>query len=61
MNRPTKWICSTLAALPLAAQAQFDLTTLDRGMAGPHAQVLVPGMEHLRQVKGLKPAALTAC
>jgi hypothetical protein len=41
-----------LAALVLAvsfsAHAQVDLTTLDRDMAGPRAQVLVLGSVHLR-------------
>lgn len=48
-----------LAALPLAAQAQIDLTTLDQGMTGPRAQVLVLGTVHLNGMPaGFKPAAL---
>ena len=40
-------VAGLLAALPLAAQAQVDLTALDREMAGPRAQVLVLGTVHL--------------
>lgn len=48
-----------LVALPLAAQAQVDLTTLDRGMAGPRAQVLVLGTVHLRGMPAnFDPASL---
>ncbi|NZA25678.1 hypothetical protein H0E84_04725 [Luteimonas sp. SJ-92] len=44
--------CSWLLALaiPCAAQAQVDLTGLDRDMAGPRAQVLVLGSVHLGQL-----------
>jgi hypothetical protein len=45
--------------LPLAAQAQTDLTALDRDMAGPRAQVLVLGTIHLRTLPAsFNPAAL---
>lgn len=55
----TRWACGLAAVLPLAAQAQLDLTTLDREMAGPRAQVLVLGTVHLRELKaGFDPAAL---
>lgn len=42
-----RWTSGLLLALPLAAQAQIDLTALDREMAGPRAQVLVLGTLHL--------------
>lgn len=52
---------STLAlAMPALAQTQIDLTALDRGMAGPRAQVLVLGTVHLSQMKGFKPESLDA-
>ncbi len=59
MTNWRKWTCILAAALPLAAQAQIDLTTLDRGMAGPRAQVLVLGTVHLSGMPaGFDPAAL---
>ncbi len=45
----TKVAWGVLAAAPLAAQAQFDLTKLDNGMAGPKSHVLVLGTVHLRE------------
>jgi hypothetical protein len=46
-------------AAPVAAQAPIDLTTLDRDMAGPRAQVLVLGTVHLRTMpSSFDPAAL---
>lgn len=54
-----KWICGWFALLPAAAQAQLDLTTLDRDMAGPRSQVLVLGTVHLNSMPaGFNPAAL---
>jgi hypothetical protein len=60
-----KRIWGLIAALPLAvqvqaqAQSQIDLTTLDRDMVGPRAQVLVLGTVHLRYMpKSFDPAAL---
>jgi hypothetical protein len=51
--------CLLALAFPFAAQAQLDLTTLDRGMAGPRAQVLVLGSIHLRTLPAsFDPAAL---
>jgi hypothetical protein len=44
-----KWGWAWLLALPLAANAQVDLTTLDRNMAGTRTQVLVLGSVHLGQ------------
>lgn len=38
------WLALTL---PIAAPAQVDLTTLDEGMVGPRAQMLVLGSVHL--------------
>jgi hypothetical protein len=63
MGKWAKWTWGVIAALPLAAQAQaqsqIDLTTLDRDMAGPRAQVLVLGTVHLRYMpKSFRPAAL---
>ncbi|TFW19526.1 hypothetical protein E4L98_16125 [Duganella callida] len=48
-----------MAAWPLAAQAQVDLTTLDRDMSGPRSQVLVLGTVHLNAMPaGFNPTAL---
>jgi hypothetical protein len=45
MRSPLTLIVNTVAVMPLMcalqANAQVDLTTLDRDMAGPRAQVLV--------------------
>lgn len=52
-------LAGVLAGLPLAAQAQIDLTTLDRDMAGPRAQVLVLGTVHLSGMPaGFDPSSL---
>jgi hypothetical protein len=56
-----KWMWGLIAAVPIAAQAQaqIDLTTLDRDMVGPRAQVLVLGTVHLRSMpRSFDPAAL---
>jgi len=47
-----RWIRWTGAALlaPAMANAQVDLTTLDRDMTGPRAQVLVLGSVHLSEL-----------
>ena len=64
MKRWTYGLCCLLAALPLGARAQtaadrLDLTTLDAGMTGPRAQVLVLGTVHLSGMPAsFKPAAL---
>jgi hypothetical protein len=48
-----------MAAAPLLAQAQVDLTQLDRDMAGPKSKVLVLGTVHLSGMPaGFDPAAL---
>jgi hypothetical protein len=48
-----------MLALPFAARAQLDLSTLDRDMAGPRAQVLVLGTIHLRTLPAsFDPATL---
>ena len=53
------WVRGLLLACPLAAQAQVDLTALDRDMAGPRSQVLVLGTVHLRTMPAdFNPAAL---
>lgn len=59
MSKWTKWIFGLMAACPLAAQAQIDLTALDRDMVGPRAQVLVLGTVHLSGMpEGFNPASL---
>jgi hypothetical protein len=48
-----------LFAAAWPASAQVDLTSLDRDMAGPRAQVLVLGTVHLRNMPpSFNPAAL---
>ncbi|WP_210736036.1 DUF5694 domain-containing protein [Massilia sp. Mn16-1_5] len=48
-----------LLALAFPCAAQVDLTSLDRDMAGPRAQVAVLGTVHLREMPdGFDPAAL---
>jgi hypothetical protein len=55
----TRWTWGFIAAFPCAAQAQIDLSLLDRDMAGPRAQILVLGTVHLNAMgSGFKPAAL---
>lgn len=59
MRKWADWAAGLLVALPLAAQAQIDLTALDRDMAGPRAQVLVLGTIHLNGMPAsFDPAAL---
>lgn len=59
MGRWSKWILGLLLASPVAVQAQMDLATLDRDMAGPRAQVLVLGTVHLSAMpEGFNAAAL---
>lgn len=54
-----KWMGWMFAALPLAAQAQGQLSTLDKDMAGTRAQVLVLGTVHLSGMpKDFNPAVL---
>ena len=54
-----QWTLALLAATPLGAHAQGQLAALDRGMAGPRAQVLVLGTVHLNALPpGFNPAAL---
>lgn len=48
-GRWRRWTLAALIAAPLLAQAQVDLSTLDRGMAGPPTQVLVLGTVHLAE------------
>ncbi|HEY0502586.1 MAG TPA: DUF5694 domain-containing protein [Lysobacter sp.] len=51
------WICAL--SLPFAAQAQVDLTSLDRDMAGARSQVLVLGSVHLGELpKGVREPTL---
>lgn len=59
MGKWTKWILGLVVACPLAAQAQVDLTALDRDMVGPRAQVLVLGTVHLNGMpEDFDPASL---
>lgn len=59
MGNWTKWIFGLMAACPLAAQAQVDLTSLDRDMVGPRAQILVLGTVHLNSMPAdFNPASL---
>lgn len=54
-----KWSWGLVLAMPFAAQAQVDLTVLDRDMVGPRAQVLVLGTVHLSGMpKEFDPKAL---
>lgn len=46
-KRWAKWGWVLALATPAVAQAQVDLTVLDKGMAGPPARVLVLGSVHL--------------
>ncbi|MBJ7311717.1 DUF5694 domain-containing protein [Rugamonas sp. CCM 8940] len=59
MEKWTKWLCSVIVTVPLAAQAQVNLKGLDRDMAGPRAQILVLGTVHLSgMAAGFNPASL---
>lgn len=59
MGKRSNWMWTALAALPLVAQAQGHLATLDRDMVGPRSQVLVLGTTHLSNMpKSFDPAAL---
>ena len=59
MGNWKNWIRGLVLTLPLAAQAQVDLTTLDRDMVGPRSQILVLGTVHLRDMPAsFNPAAL---
>lgn len=54
-----KWMWGLVLACPVAAQAQVDLTTLDRDMVGPRSQVLVLGTVHLSGMpEGFRPESL---
>lgn len=59
MGKWTKWIWGLIVTFPFVAQAQVDLTALDRDMVGPRAQVLVLGTVHLSGMpEGFNPASL---
>ncbi len=61
MRKWKHWIGGSLVALAFAAGAQtrIDLSSLDRDMVGPRAQVLVLGTMHLRELPdGFDPATL---
>lgn len=54
-----KWLGIFALSLPFTAQAQVDLTSLDRDMAGPRSQVLVLGSVHLSELpKGFREETL---
>ncbi|MDY7573052.1 DUF5694 domain-containing protein [Actimicrobium sp. CCI2.3] len=50
MGNWKNWIRGLLLTLPLAAQAQVDLTALGRAMVGPRSKILVLGTVHLREM-----------
>ncbi len=59
MGKWKNWVQGLVLTFPLAAQAQIDLTALDRAMAGPRSQILVLGTVHLRDMPAsFDPAAL---
>ncbi|MBC3910884.1 DUF5694 domain-containing protein [Undibacterium umbellatum] len=59
MKQWVKRILFAGAMVPVLAQAQLDLTALDRDMAGPRAHVLVLGTVHLRSMPAsFNPASL---
>jgi hypothetical protein len=59
MEQWVKRILFAGAMVPVLAQAQLDLTALDRDMTGPRAQVLVLGTVHLRSMlDSFNPASL---
>lgn len=59
MGNWKQMVWGVVAASPLMAQAQVDLTQLDRDMVGPKSKVLVLGTVHLSGMpEGFKPAAL---
>jgi len=59
MQQWVKRIFFASVAMPVLAQAQLDLTVLDRDMTGPRAQVLVLGTVHLRSMPAsFNPASL---
>ncbi len=59
MSKWTRWIWGLIVAFSSVAQAQIDLTTLDRDMIGPRSQVLVLGTVHLNGMPvGFNPASL---
>jgi len=59
MGKWTRVALGALVAAPFVAQAQVDLTKLDRDMAGPKSHVLVLGTVHLRETPdGFDPSSL---
>lgn len=47
MSKVRMWLGGLVIAMPVAVQAQIDLSRLDREMSGARAQVLVLGTVHL--------------
>lgn len=61
MGKWSRAVWGIAVAAPLAAQAQVDLTKLDRDMVGPKSQVLVLGTVHLSGMPaGFKAASLNS-
>lgn len=59
MEQWAKRILFAGAVMPVLAQAQLDLTALDRDMTGPRAKVLVLGTVHLNSMPAsFNPASL---
>lgn len=58
MGKSKRWWWGCISVLPFAAQAQLDLTQLDRDMAGPRTQVMVLGTVHLHTLKQYQPTSL---
>ncbi|WP_342316692.1 DUF5694 domain-containing protein [Lysobacter sp. FW306-1B-D06B] len=59
IRKGMKWLGICALSLPFTAQAQVDLTSLDRDMAGPRSQVLVLGSVHLNELpKGVREETL---
>lgn len=56
-SKGVKWIMMCALGLPMAAQAQVDLTTLDRDVSGPRSRVLVIGSVHLADMRNDIPEA----
>ncbi|HEX6833640.1 MAG TPA: DUF5694 domain-containing protein [Rudaea sp.] len=60
----SKWLTFCVSVFLFAgrvqAQGAIDLTTLDKDMAGPRAQVAVLGTMHLSEMKDFKAASLDA-
>jgi len=47
-----------MALIPVCAQAQIDLASLDKDMVGPRTEILVLGSVHLSEHEAFDPKAL---